>query len=261
MSHVLARQIGRLTTDEITNALTSASVLCLPIGSYEQHGPHLPLHTDTVIAEQFTTRLVHQYGDSHDLWMMPTIPYGLSPEHDWAPGTITLPIRVLTDLIDATCGEYVRSTPARNLLIVNGHGGNRGILEAVIYDLHRRHDVNVCVIHPSSLATVRADSELPEVHAGLRETSVMLALAPDDVHLERLPDSYEPDPDHAEGTRRLVLDRGTTWPWNSDNPAMSQLGIIGGNARRATAELGEQIIASALDRCPDILARLNKPDP
>jgi len=122
VSHVLDRHFGRLTTDKITEALTSASVLCLPIGSYEQHGPHLPLHTDTVIAEQFTTRLVHQYGDSHDLWMLPTIPYGLSPEHDWAPGTITLPVRVLTELIDATCGEYVRSTPARNLLIVNGHG-------------------------------------------------------------------------------------------------------------------------------------------
>ena len=214
-----------------------------------------------MIAEQFTTRLVQQYGDSHDLWMLPTISYGLSPEHDWAPGTITLPVRVLTDLIDAICGEYVRSTPARNLLIVNGHGGNRGILEAVVYELHRRHGVNVCVIHPSSLATVRADSELPEVHAGLRETSVMLALAPNDVHLDRLPDSYEPSPAHAEDIRRFVLDRGTTWPWNSDNPAMSQLGIIGGNARRATAELGEQVIASALDRCPDILARLNKSDP
>jgi creatinine amidohydrolase/Fe(II)-dependent formamide hydrolase-like protein len=116
----------------------------------------------------------------------PALPYGLSPEHDWSPGTITLPVRVLTDLIDAICGEYIRATPARNLLIVNGHGGNRGILEAVIYDLHRRHDVNVCVIHPSSLATVRADSKLPEVHAGLRETSVMLALAPEDVHLDRL---------------------------------------------------------------------------
>ena len=50
MSHVLARHVGRLTTDEITNALTSASILCLPIGSFEQHGPHLPLHTDTTIA-------------------------------------------------------------------------------------------------------------------------------------------------------------------------------------------------------------------
>lgn len=255
------RQIGRLTSSDIVSSLSAGSILCLPIGSYEQHGPHLPLRTDTVIAEQFTGRLIQQYGDSHDLWALPALPYGLSPEHAWSPGTVTLPIGVLAELIDAVCGEYVRATTARNLLIVNGHGGNRGILEAVIYELRRRHDVNVCVVHPSSLATVRIDSELPEVHAGLRETSVMLALAPEDVHLDRLPDSYEPDPAHADNIRRLVLDRGTTWPWDSDNASMSRLGIIGGNARRATAELGEQVIASALSRCPDVLARLNKPGP
>jgi creatinine amidohydrolase len=150
-------------------------------------------------------------------------PYGLSPEHAWSPGTITLPIRVLADVVDAICGEYVRATPARNLLIVNGHGGNRGILEAVVYELRQRHQVSVCVVHPSSLASVRADSELPEIHAGLRETSIMLALAPDDVHLDRLPDSYEPDPAHAPGIRGLVLDRGVTWPWKSDDRSMAQL--------------------------------------
>lgn len=255
------RQIGRLATDEISRRLTASSVLCLPIGSYEQHGPHLPLYTDTVIAEQFTARLVGDYGDSHDLWALPAIPYGLSPEHAWAPGTITLPLSVVTGLVDAVCAEYVRATAARNLLIVNGHGGNRGVLEAVVYELRQRHRVNVCVLHPSSLATVRADSELPEVHAGLRETSVMLALSPQDVRLDRLPDHFATDPAQIGDIRRLVLDRGTTWPWDSADPSMSQLGIIGGDPRRASAALGEQIIRSALDRCPDIIARLVKAQP
>lgn len=255
------RQIGRLTTDEIRTTLAETSVLCLPIGSYEQHGPHLPLGTDTVIAEQFTNRMVDRYGDSHNLWTLPAIPYGLSPEHAWAPGTITLPITVLTSLLDAVCAEYVRATPARNLLIVNGHGGNRGVLEAAVYELRHRHRVNVCVVHPSSLATIRIDSELPEIHAGLRETSVMLALSPHDVRLDRLPDDYTPDLDQAADIRRFVLDRGTTWPWDSGNPAMGQLGIIGGNARHASAELGEQVISGALGRCPDVIAQLIKADP
>jgi creatinine amidohydrolase/Fe(II)-dependent formamide hydrolase-like protein len=184
----------------------------------------------------------------------------MSPEHAWASGTLTLPIGVLTDLLDAICGEYVRATAARNLVIVNGHGGNRGLLEAVIYQLRNHHGVNVCVLHPSSLATVRAKSELPEVHAGLRETSVMLALVPEEVRIERLPDGYVSDLSQDEAVRQLVLDRGVTWPWDSNAPSMSQLGIIGGNPRHATAELGEQIIGSALDRCPEIFARLTKPD-
>ncbi|BCB74533.1 hypothetical protein GCM10022251_81290 [Phytohabitans flavus] len=52
------------------------------------------------------------------------VTYGLSPEHARSPGTVTSPIRVLTELADAICGEYMRATAARNLLIVNGHGGN-----------------------------------------------------------------------------------------------------------------------------------------
>jgi len=163
-----ARLFGRLTAPGINEVLHDRSVLCLPIGSYEQHGPHLPLQTDTIIAEGFTERLVRRYGDQYDLWELPAIPYGLSPEHAWSAGTISLPISVLTSLIDAICAEYVRATPARNLAIVNGHGGNRGILEAVIYELRQRHRVNVCVVHPSSLSTVRADSALPEIHAGMR---------------------------------------------------------------------------------------------
>ncbi|GAA3766749.1 creatininase family protein [Plantactinospora mayteni] len=255
------RQLGQLATDEIRTAITETSVLCLPIGSYEQHGPHLPLSTDTVIAERFTNRLIQRYGDSHDLWALPAIPYGLSPEHAWAPGTITLPLSVLTNLLDAVSGEYIRATAARNLLIVNGHGGNRGILEAVVYELRQRHRVNVCVLHPSSMATFRPDSELPDIHAGLRETSMMLTLSSQDVRLDRLPDDHAPDPAQADNIHRFILDRGTAWPWDSYDPSISRLGIIGGDPRRATAELGEQIVSSALDQCPDVIMRLTKAKP
>ncbi|MGH3905505.1 MAG: creatininase family protein [Pseudonocardiaceae bacterium] len=60
------RWYGSLSAPEVSAALSADSVLCLPIGSYEQYGPHLPLHTDTVIAERFTLRLVTRYGDEHD---------------------------------------------------------------------------------------------------------------------------------------------------------------------------------------------------
>lgn len=252
------RYYGRLTAVEISDSIRTGSILCLPIGSYEQHGPHLPLHTDTVIAESFTKRLAARYGDEYDLWVLPAMPYGLSLEHAWSVGTISLTSRILVSFLDAVVSEYARSTPTRNLLIVNGHGGNRGILEAVLYELRREHRVNVCVLHPSSLSKATVDSTLPEVHAGMRETSVMLALAPAEVHLDRIPSDYAEDELQKENIRRFVLDRGTTWPWLSGDAEISALGIIGSDPRKATPELGEAVISSALENCRQILEILQK---
>lgn len=161
-------------------------MLCLPLGSCEQHGPHLPLNTDTVIAEAFTELLVERYGERHDLWALPAMPYGLSPEHAWSPGTVTFRATTFLSLLDEVVRGYMRATSARHLVIVNGHGGNRGILEAAVHELRLAHGTAVCVIHPSSLSPVRTEGRVPEVHAGVRETSLMLALAPEDVHLDRL---------------------------------------------------------------------------
>lgn len=249
------RRYGALTAPE-TARMTADSVLCLPFGSYEQHGPHLPLHTDTVIAEGFTDRLVARYGDQHDMWRLPALPYGLSLEHAWTNGTVSLRAGLVTSLLDMIVGEYTRATPARRILIVNGHGGNRGILEAALYEIQAAHSVRVCAIHPSSLSTVKVESELPEVHAGMRETSVMLALAPQDVHIDRLQGTYAPDTSQREDIRRAILDRGATWPWSSGDKTIATAGIIGGDARKANADLGEAILSSALEASAAVLERL-----
>ncbi|MDG4793479.1 creatininase family protein [Micromonospora sp. WMMD1082] len=250
------RWFGSLPAPEICTRLTETSILCLPIGSYEQHGPHLPLHTDTVIAEQFTNRLIDRYGDQYDLWALPVLPYGLSLEHAWSPGTISLRIGALTTLLDTIVGELVRATPARRLLIVNGHGGNRSILDAVGYELRATHQVRVCTVHPSSLSAVRVTSALPEIHAGMKETSMMLALAPHAVYLDRLPETFTVNLAHGDEIQRLILDRGATWSWNSGDARIATFGITGGDPRLASADLGEDIITSALDASDQILQQL-----
>lgn len=251
----MTREYGALSASDVATRLTSESILCLPIGAYEQHGPHLPLNTDTVIAEQFSSRLMQRYADDYDIWVLPAIPYGLSLEHAWSPGTLSLRINVLTALLDTLIEAFVRATPARRVLIVNGHGGNRGILEAATYELQTKHRVRVCVLHPSALASVRAESHQPEIHAGVRETSVMLALAPQHVHLDRISDTLHFADKHDE-IRRQVLYRGTTWPWSSGDDRIAHSGIIGGDPRLAAAELGESMIGSALDACEAVLQRL-----
>src|SRR5207253_6622975 len=118
------RTIGALTFDEVAGRLGETSILCLPLGAIEQHGPHLPLDTDVVIAEGLTRRIVVRWGDEFDLWQLPTLPIGLSREHDWAPGTLSLSIQGFSALLRDLAGTMVRALPARNLAIVNGHGGN-----------------------------------------------------------------------------------------------------------------------------------------
>lgn len=250
------RQYGRLASPDAARVLTATSVLCLPVGSLEQHGPHLPLNTDTVMAEAFTQLLVNRYGESHDLWALPAMPYGLSPEHIWAPGTVSLRAVTFLSLLDEVVSEHVRATPARRLLIVNGHGGNRGILEAAIHELRLAYGLATCVIHPSALSPVRTEGDLPEVHAGIRETSLMLALAPADVHLDRLPPGDSPGADTPEKIRQSVFDRGATWPWSSGDTAIAAHGVIGGDPHAASAHLGQSIIDGAVDAAAAVLKRL-----
>src|SRR3954468_618988 len=94
-----SRRLIELTSAESARLIRETSILCLPLGAIEQHGPHLPLDTDVVVAEGLTRRIVERWGDEFDLWQLPTVPIGLSREHDWAPGTLSLSIQGFVTLL------------------------------------------------------------------------------------------------------------------------------------------------------------------
>lgn len=252
------RAFAALTAPRAAAQLSERSLLCLPLGSVEQHGPHLPMDTDTVIAERFAHRLAAHVAGRHDLWVGPAVPYGISPEHARTPGAVTLDLHLYATLITTLVEEYLRCTPVRSVLLINGHGGNRGVLETLVHQLRHTHGLTICVLHPAALAVGRVpiDSELPEVHAGILETSLMLALDPGRVRLDLLPDGARPDPGQRWAIDHLVLDRGITWPWTSDDPALSTRGVIGGDPRKATAELGQKLLAPVLDASTHALCRI-----
>jgi creatinine amidohydrolase len=245
-----SRRIGDLTFAEVARDLQRTSILCLPLGAIEQHGTHLPLNTDVVVAEGLTQRLVARWGEAFDLWQLPTIPLGLSREHDWAPGTLTLSIDGFLQLLRDLARELTRSLPARNLAIINGHGGNRGLLESLLHELRGDFALNACVIHPFDLAKVGAPFD---VHGGKSETSVMLALAPDLVRRELIaPPNNPPDPHIIQQT---VFDRGTTWPWRTDDPQLTTSGTIG-DAHEASVEFGTALIDSVVQESQAVFIRL-----
>lgn len=252
---ITSRTIGDLTFQDVETALRASAILCLPMGSMEQHGPHLPLNTDTILAEAFTARIVERWGEAYDLWRLPPLAIGLSREHDWAPGTLSLSVAGMTALIRDLGREIVRALPTRNLLIVNAHGGNRGILEALGREMRADFGLNLCALHTGALMSPVSNAAIPEIHAGRDETSAMLVLAPHLVRREAIAE-LKGTPD-GEAVRALILDPAASFPWSSDDRRIAETGVIG-DAREASVEHGNAVVARVVEAAGDVLRRLRE---
>jgi len=147
-------------------------IVLVPVGSTEQHGPHLPLDTDTVIAEAVCRRLAELLDDPAIL-VAPAIAFGSSGEHQDFPGTVSIGTETLWFVVV----ELVRSvrTWARRVVFVNGHGGNVVALSGAIDQLRQEgHDVT----------WLPCATEDVDAHAGHSETSLLLHLCPQRVQLD-----------------------------------------------------------------------------
>ena len=254
MPHELPRRlIGELTYLDVSERLRASSILCLPVGSIEQHGPHLPINTDVVLAEEFTRRIIERWADAYDLWQLPTLSVSLAREHEWAPGTLSLSIQGLTSLVRDLARTISRSLPARNMAIINGHGGNRGILEALAQDLRADFGLNACIMHPTSWVAADSTVGVPEIHGGKIETSMMLAAAQALVRRDQIAKLKAPL--RAENVRGTILDPGVTWPWTTDERHIADLGVIG-DAKSASAEFGTQLLDRIAEGAGDVFKQL-----
>ena len=120
------RYFPDLTGPQVTQLLTDRSILVQPLGAIEQHGPHLPLSTDSVVATAVAEAAVERVGDDLDVWLLPTLEYTKSNEHAWSPGTVWLSANTLLSVLD-DLGRCVATTPVKRLVFLNGHGGNSEI--------------------------------------------------------------------------------------------------------------------------------------
>jgi creatinine amidohydrolase len=153
------------------DATARRGLLVLPVGSLEQHGPHLPLDTDSRVA----VALAHGLADRlPDVVVAPVVPYGASGEHAGFPGTLSLNHQVLGDLVI----ELVRSARAAfmGVVVLSGHGGNaEGLARAEAR----------CVADGEPVLFWFARSDGGDAHAGRTETSLMLAIDPSVVRLDQ----------------------------------------------------------------------------
>jgi creatinine amidohydrolase len=153
--------LGRATWRQV-EAMGGGALVALPLGSHEQHGPHLPLDTDTRIAEALARGLASR---RPDVVVAPPVAYGASGEHAGFPGTLL----VGHEQLAAMLVELVRSARAafRGVVLVNAHGGN----EVTLADVARR-----CAGEGDDVLVWRAVVPGGDAHAGRTETSLMLAL-------------------------------------------------------------------------------------
>jgi mycofactocin system creatininase family protein len=195
-----------------------AALLAVPVGSTEQHGPHLTLSTDTDIAVALARRLAARRSD---VMVAPAVPYGSSGEHAGFPGTLSIG----QDALELVLVELVRSADAfAGVVVVSAHGGNaRPVRRAV--DLLSAEGRRVLAWSPPAPANAGGDT-----HAGWIETSVLLALDADAVRMERAEcGSMEPI--------------GRLWPRlvSAGVAAVSPNGVLG-DPSTASAETGRRLL-------------------
>lgn len=162
-----ARRLESLSWPD-AEAVAAASILAVPLGSTEQHGPHLPIGTDSAIAVALADRLADA---RPDVIVAPVLPYGSAGEHAAFPGTLSIGAAAL----EMVTVELVRSADAfAGVVLVSGHGGNAQALAAAASTL-QSEGRQVLAWSPCIAGG--------DAHAGRTETSLMLALAPDSVRL------------------------------------------------------------------------------
>jgi creatinine amidohydrolase len=238
--------------------LPPETVAILPVGSAEQHGPHLPLNTDFVVADSLARDVVAGHGDDLGLLLLPSLAVSKSNEHAWSPGTLWLSAATLLAVLD-DIARCVATTPVRKLVFLNGHGGNSALLQVASRDVRLAHGLATFVMHPSVPPDQGGTSPANElglgIHAGLEETSVMLHLRPDLVRLELGERSV---PEHLASYQRVGFGKPVSFGWLSDD-----FGTDGslGDPTGATAEHGKRKYEAMIATAAQSLAEIATFDP
>lgn len=220
----MSADIRESSQADFAKAIKKNQLAILPVGSLEQHGPHLPVSTDSIISEYLARQTASRLG----AFLFPTINYGVSFEH--APMfNISVTHSVLSALVCDVCSS-IAANGMTKIVIINGHHGNMGALQYVAQDLQGRVPAGTCIntIHYWHLLKEGFD------HAGEVETSLILAIAPQLVRMDK-----------AEANAKKLAKSKTAYSSLTNAPG-SFTEITGngvwGNPKNATAEKGKQLI-------------------
>lgn len=248
-------ELAAMTWRQAGEAIEEADLAIIPVGSLEQHGPHLSLDTDMAVAQTLARRLHSDLGEAAIL--CPPVSYGLSEHHMGFPGTMTL----RPDTLVAIFGDLVESLAVwglRKVLVVNGHGGNIDALRLVSRNARRDHDVLLASIMWAQLAAaeIAERAQSPSYgHACEIETSVVMDLVPDRVRADLIagPEGRQSADPLTDPPRSLVDQAVWMGEWTADGAL--------GDPTLATPELGKELVEIIYERALSFARRLAAREP
>jgi creatinine amidohydrolase len=264
-SEARLRRWADLSTTDFASLDLSRAIAVLPLGATEQHGPHLPLSVDTDIAQGLAERAAAHLPSDLPVLFLPTLPVGLSPEHAAFAGTLSLrpetALRLWTDV-----AESVHATGVRKLVLFNAHGGHVGLMDVVARDL--RHRLGLLVYstswHQLPLldeagrdlnALFPSEEHRFGVHGGDIETSMLLALRPDTVRMERAGHFVSASQQRAPHFPILGNGRSAKLAWQMQDYHPSG---AAGNAAAATPGKGQALVAAAARALAELLLEIDR---
>ena len=226
---------AELTWSEVEARLKEMDVAILPVGSIEQHGPHLPLDTDAFDAEFLAKRIAEACSDPKPL-VLPLIPYGVSYEHSEFKGTIGVDNNTLAALV-YDIGMNCARNGVNKLVIINGHGGNIPALNYAAQMITRDTKIFVCIDtgETSDVDIYRIAETQNDIHAGEIETSTSLAVRP---HLVKMEKAAKCLPRFSSRYLDFTSKRKVSWYVHTKK--ISQSGVIG-DPTKASAKKGERM--------------------
>ncbi len=217
-------------------------IAVLPLAATEQHGPHLPLGTDVMIAQAYLARVWELLPQNLPVTFLPVQPVGISTEHVDYPGTLTLPTDVALRSWMAL-GESVARAGLKKLIMVTSHGGNNAAMTLVAQDLRATHGLLAVTTSWSRFGVpdglFDADELRHGVHGGAVETSIMLARFAEHVRKDKLADFRPSSVAIEKDYRWLSTQRPAPFAWQAQD--LHPSGAIG-NATKASADKGEQLL-------------------
>lgn len=221
-------------------------IAVLPLGAHEQHGPHLPFDTDTLIAEGLVSRLIPALAADLPVTFLPTEPAGYSIEHMDVAGTRTLAFDEAVNrwlgIAAGLCDQGIRK-----LVLLNAHGGNSPLMTIVATEARVRFGMLVVATSWTRFGQpdgwITPENKAIDIHGGDIETSVMLALWPDKVDMAKAEAFPSRQSDFARDYRHLRAYGPHAFGWKMSD--LNPKGVAG-NAAAATVERGEQLVAHAV---------------
>jgi len=244
----------RLRADQLRERARQNAIVILPVGSLEQHGPHLPVEVDSMLGETVALRTAREIAArGHPVVVLPVIWTGVSEHHMSFGGTITLGLPAFSALIEDVCRSILRHGFSK-IVLLNGHGGNENGLRCLTDELTPKLGVPI-VEFTYWYAASEAIAGILETQSGLRhaceaETSMMMALRPELVARERIPlakSNRTPELSEAVG--------GGVYRWRTIG-AVSASGVIG-NPEAATPDKGRRLLDAIAQA---IAAKLTNPE-